>query len=132
MSVQAARVVDERDPHGRPRGVAPTVSSPYPYSGPEELREPVLAALRRVVDPEVAMTIVDVGLVYGVTVTSERLHVLLTMTSAACPVTDVIVDDVGAELDKVAPEVAIDVELAWDPPWTTDRMSPRAKAFMGW
>jgi metal-sulfur cluster biosynthetic enzyme len=106
---------------------------PYPYSGPQELRKPILDALHRVVDPEVAMTIVDVGLVYGVSVTDDRLHVLLTMTSAACPVTDVIVDDVGAELDKVAPPtMAVDVELVWEPPWTTDRMSARAKAFMGW
>jgi len=107
--------------------------SPYPYSGPEPLREPVLAALRRVIDPEIAMTIVDVGLVYGVAVTPERAHVLLTMTSAACPVTDVIVDDVGAELDKVLPaDCALDIELVWEPPWTAERMSERAKAFMGW
>jgi len=119
-----------------PRGVDmddATPASPYPYSGPEPLRAPILAALHRVIDPEVAMTIVDVGLVYGVTVTAERVHVLLTMTSVACPVVDVIVDDVGAELDKVAPpELAVDVELVWEPPWTTDRMSERAKAFMGW
>src|SRR5437867_8474626 len=106
---------------------------PYSYSGPEAMREPILEALHRVVDPEVAMTIVDVGLVYGVTVTADRLHVLLTMTSAACPVTDVIFDDVGAELDHVVPAgMAVDVELVWEPPWTTDRMSARAKAFMGW
>jgi metal-sulfur cluster biosynthetic enzyme len=105
----------------------------YPYAGPEALRQPVLAALRRVVDPEVAMTIVDVGLVYGVTATPERLHVLLTMTSAACPVADVILDDTFAELEAVAPDgMAVDVELVWEPPWTTDRMSGRAKAFMGW
>jgi metal-sulfur cluster biosynthetic enzyme len=111
----------------------PAPQSPCPYTGPEALRAPILAALHRVVDPEVAMTIVDVGLVYGVEVMPGRLHVLLTMTSAACPVTDLIVDDVGAELDKVAPAgMAVDVELVWEPPWTTDRMSARAKAFMGW
>jgi len=106
---------------------------PYPYSGPQAMRRPVEEALQRVVDPEVAMTIVDVGLVYGVAVTDERLHVLLTMTSAACPVTDVIVEEVEAELDKVAPPaMRVDVELVWEPAWAADRMSPRAKAFMGW
>ncbi|KAF1049142.1 metal-sulfur cluster assembly factor [Xylophilus sp.] len=110
-----------------------TCLPPYPYEGPEELRAPVLAALRRVVDPEVALNIVDVGLVYGVAVTAQRLHVRLAMTSAACPVADVIVGDVSAELDRVAPDgAAVDVELVWEPPWTTDRMSDRAKAFMGW
>lgn len=106
---------------------------PFPYSGPPELKAPILAALRRVVDPEVALTIVDVGLVYGVAVVQDRLHVLATMTSAACPVAHIIVQDIEAELDPIAPPgMAIDVELVWEPPWTPERMSPRAKALMGW
>ena len=106
---------------------------PYPYEGPEAMREPIEHALRRVVDPEVALTIVDVGLVYGVAVADDRLHVLLTMTSAACPVTDLIVEDVETELSRVAPPtMRIDVELVWKPVWTTDRMSARGKSFMGW
>jgi len=110
-----------------------TDSSPFPYSGPEELRAPILAALHRVVDPELAMTIIDVGLVYGVDVTAERLHVVMTMTSAACPVTDVIMDDVQEELSKsTAPETVVDVELVWEPAWTPERLSARAKGFMGW
>lgn len=109
------------------------IAALFPYDGPESLRQPIEAALRRVVDPEVAMSIVDVGLVYGVTVTAERLHLLVTMTSAACPVTDVILDDAGAELDRVVPpEMVIDIELVWEPPWSTERMSARAKSFMGW
>ena len=108
-------------------------SEPYPYQGPEALRAPILAALKRVVDPELSLDIADVGLVYGVTVDDDRLHVLLTMTSAACPVTDVILADVEAELERVVPtDFWIEVELAWEPPWTPDRMSPRAKDFMGW
>lgn len=111
----------------------PAAALPFPYSGPDELKAPILTALRRVVDPEIALNIVDVGLVYGVTVTAERLHIVLTMTSAACPVADVIIDDVGMELDRVAPPgMAIDAELAWEPPWTPERMSASAKAFMGW
>ncbi len=105
----------------------------YPYSGPDALRQPIEGALRQVVDPEVAMTIVDVGLVYGVTVTDELVSVVMTMTSAACPVADVIVGDVESELDLVMPpRMKIRVELVWEPAWTTDRMSQRAKAFMGW
>jgi metal-sulfur cluster biosynthetic enzyme len=108
-------------------------AGPYPYEGPESLRQPILEALTRVVDPEVAMSIVDVGLVYGVTVDNEKVHVLLTMTSAACPVTDVIVEEAEGELDRIAPpELAVHVELVWDPPWTMDRMSARARIFMGW
>ena len=106
---------------------------PFPYDGPEALRRPIIDALTRVVDPELAMSIVDVGLIYGVVVTDALLHVLLTMTSAACPVTDLIVEEVETELDRVAPpQLLIKVELVWEPPWTTSQMSDRAKRFMGW
>jgi metal-sulfur cluster biosynthetic enzyme len=108
-------------------------AGPYPYEGPESLRQPILDALTRVVDPEVAMSIVDVGLIYGITVDNEKVHVLLTMTSAACPVTDVILEEAEGELDRIVPpELAVHVELVWDPPWTMDRMSARARLFMGW
>jgi metal-sulfur cluster biosynthetic enzyme len=116
-------------------------TSPFPYDGPDALAGPVLEALTRVVDPEVAMSIVDVGLVYGVRVSDGTMHVRITMTSAACPVVDVIVEEVEDviveevedELDRIAPpDMKIAVELVWEPPWTTDRMSERAKCFMGW
>lgn len=109
------------------------MKTPFPYSGPEALRQPIIEALTRVVDPEVALSIVDVGLIYGVAVDAEKLHVRLTMTSAACPVADVIIDEVEHELDHVAPaELLIEVELVWEPPWSTERMSDRAKLFMHW
>ena len=105
----------------------------YPYAGPEPLRQSIAAALQRVVDPELALSIVDVGLVYGVTVTDVKAHVLLTMTSATCPVTDLIIEDIEAELDRVVPPgMTIEVELTWAPPWSSDRMSESAKRFMGW
>jgi metal-sulfur cluster biosynthetic enzyme len=97
------------------------------------MRKPIDDALRRVVDPEVAMTIVDVGLVVGVAVHERRVHVRVTMTSAACPVTDLIISEIQHELSRVTPaDTQLDVELVWEPPWSTDRMSARAKAFMGW
>jgi metal-sulfur cluster biosynthetic enzyme len=106
---------------------------PYVYSGPQGLRRPIEQALRRVVDPELALTIVDVGLVYAVTVTDRHVQVSITMTSAACPVADVIVAEVEAQLDPVLPaDFSIQVELVWEPPWTTERMTRAAKLFMGW
>ena len=106
---------------------------PFPYEGPEALRRPIENALERVVDPEVAMSIVDVGLVYGVTVTDKLARVRVTMTSAACPVTDLILEEVETELDRVlAPGIALEVQLCWEPPWTPEMMSPRGRLFMGW
>lgn len=105
----------------------------FEFEGDEGLRAPITEALRRVVDPEVALSIVDVGLVYRVRVDGEGAHVLMTMTSAACPVTDVIVEDVQNELDRVLPAaLPLEVEITFDPPWTPERMSQSARRFMRW
>lgn len=114
-------------------GFVSPVSSPFPYAGPPALCGPVVAALKRVVDPEVALSIVDVGLVYGVTITPETARVRLTMTSAACPVADLIIEEVEQELDRVLPAgCSIEVALCWEPPWTPDMMSESARRFMAW
>jgi metal-sulfur cluster biosynthetic enzyme len=103
----------------------------FPYTGPDALRGPIARALASVVDPELALDIVDVGLVYGVAVDDARVHVRLTMTTAACPVTEVIVQDVEDALDRAVPgECRIAVELVWEPAWTVDRLSGRARRFL--
>ena len=90
-------------------------------------------ALGRVVDPEAGVNIVDLGLVYGIELTPTAVRVQMTMTSAACPMAEMIVDNVYAELASVLPEgVVADVELVWDPPWTPDRMSEVARTLFGW
>jgi metal-sulfur cluster biosynthetic enzyme len=105
----------------------------FAYEGPQQLLPTIVQALEKVVDPEVALNIVDVGLVYGVAIADGRMDVRMTMTSAACPVADVIVDDVENALDDaMPPELKIHVEVVWEPPWTQQRMSGRARAFMGW
>jgi metal-sulfur cluster biosynthetic enzyme len=107
--------------------------SPFPYEGPPELLPVIAGALETVVDPEVALDIVNIGLVYGVHVKNGRVDVNVTMTTAACPVADVIVSDIEDVLDRVLdPDLKIHVELVWEPPWTPDCMSARAKSFMGW
>lgn len=108
-------------------------TQPYLYEGPEALRQPVFNALRRVVDPEMAMSIVDVGLIHSVVVADGKVHARVTMTSAACPVADLIVEEMEAALDRaMPPELLIQVELVWEPPWTSERMSDDARRFMGW
>jgi len=117
------------DPASTPAATPP----PFPYEGPATLRQPVVDALTRVVDPEVALSIVDVGLIYGVTITAAQAQVRMTMTSAACPVADLIIEEVENELDRVLPAgCTIAVDLCWEPAWSSDMMSERAKRFMGW
>jgi metal-sulfur cluster biosynthetic enzyme len=95
--------------------------------------ESIRHALLDVVDPEVGMNIVDLGLVYGVEASAERIRVKMTMTSAACPMSDMILEAVRNAIGAAAPGVAdIDVEMVWDPPWTPDMMSESARGRFGW
>jgi metal-sulfur cluster biosynthetic enzyme len=92
-----------------------------------------LKALRRVADPELSVNIVDLGLVYGLEVRPGFARVKLTMTSASCPVTEVIVADVYDALGGLLGEGAdIDVDVVWDPPWGPERMSEKARSALGW
>ena len=95
--------------------------------------EAVREALRAVDDPEAGMNIVDLGLVYLVEVTEGAVHVEMTMTTAACPMTDMIVAQVRDVLERIVPVgMSVDVELVWDPPWTPDKMTGIAKEHFGW
>jgi metal-sulfur cluster biosynthetic enzyme len=93
----------------------------------------VREALRQVEDPEAGMNIVDLGLVYGIEVAAGRVDVEMTMTTAACPMADMIVDQARDAIAGIVPEgTAIDVRLVWDPPWTPDKMTGIAKEHFGW
>ena len=95
--------------------------------------EAVWEALRQVDDPEAGMNIVDLGLVYGVEVTGSAVNVDLTMTTAACPMTDMIVEQARGVVEGIVPQgTAVDIHLVWDPPWTPDRMTGIAKSHFGW
>lgn len=83
--------------------------------------------LAQVKDPELPVSIVDLGLVYEVRVSSTGISVDLTFTSMGCPCTDWIIEDVGARLRPLAPGGVVDVTVVWDPPWTRDRISPTAR-----
>ena len=91
------------------------------------------AVLRGVIDPEVGRNTVDLGLVYGVEISANRVHVDLTMTTPACPMGEMILDDAQQALAALVPaSVEIDLNLVWDPPWSPDKMSEHAREHFGW
>jgi metal-sulfur cluster biosynthetic enzyme len=95
--------------------------------------ETVREALRSVDDPEVGMSIVDLGLVYRIDVAPDRVHVEMTMTTPSCPLGDLISENARRAVGATLPDgVAVDIELVWDPPWTPDRMSETARQTFGW
>lgn len=95
--------------------------------------ETVREALRLVDDAEVGINVVDLGLIYRINVAPERVHIEMTMTSAACPMGDLITDDARQAVEALVPAgVAVDIELVWEPPWAPDLMSDSAKQTFGW
>ena len=95
--------------------------------------EAVREALRFVEDPEAGISIVDLGLVYGLEVQPAAVRVTMTMTTAACPMTETIVDEVREAIAAISPpDTRVEVELVWDPPWTPDRMTGIAREQFGW
>lgn len=95
--------------------------------------EAVRDALRAVDDPEVGMNIVDLGLVYHIDLVPPGIEVTMTMTTPACPMGGMILDEAREALQALLPEGAeADVRLVWEPPWTPDMMSARAKETFGW
>ena len=82
-------------------------------------------------DPEVPLSIVDMGLIYGIDVTANNdVNIKMTMTTKGCPLHETMVDDVKRYAKKVSGVNNVDVEIVWDPPWTMDKMSDEAKAKM--
>jgi metal-sulfur cluster biosynthetic enzyme len=84
--------------------------------------EDVLEALRDVVDPELGINVVDLGLVYGVALGEDGAATIdMTLTSAACPLTDVIEDQAAASLEGIVPGFRIN--WVWMPPWGPDKIT---------
>ena len=104
----------------------PTTDPPTPD------RSVVEQALSQVVDPEVGLAITDLGLVRRIELASGRCDVTLTMTSASCPLGGLIVDEATQALrDALGCEVACQVQIELDPPWTPEAMSASARARFG-
>lgn len=84
-------------------------------------------ALGRVTDPEYALSIVDLGLVYDVRVADGAVRVTVTFTSIGCPAMDMILEDAGAAIRAVPGVRDVRLEVVWTPPWTRDRVSARGR-----
>lgn len=91
------------------------------------------SALNAVIDPEVGMNIVDLGLLYALRIGPDRVEADITMTTPTCPMGSMIVDEVRRVLGAAVPAgTAVVVNLVWEPPWDSSRMSERARKHFGW
>jgi metal-sulfur cluster biosynthetic enzyme len=113
---------------GEQGGQAPAASADGDV---DALREQVLDALRHVHDPELGINIVDLGLVYGVDIDDDTVHITYTLTTMGCPIGPMIEAEIKQFLSGVAGIENVDAEMVLRPPWTPEMMSDEAKAALG-
>jgi metal-sulfur cluster biosynthetic enzyme len=101
-----------------------------PQSIDPEFREQAIEALKNVSDPELGVNIVDLGLIYDLAFDEEHdaLVISMTLTSAGCPLTDVIENDIAEALDGLV--TAFRINWVWMPPWTPERITDDGRDMM--
>ncbi len=98
----------------------------------EDMKESILGALENVIDPELGIDIVNLGLVYDVDLNDEGLATItMTLTSMGCPLGPVIVDQVKTALSELPEVKDVEVNIVWQPAWSKDMMSRYAKMALG-
>lgn len=94
--------------------------------------ETIWSTLATILDPEFGLNIVDMGLVYDVTVDGANVTVAMTLTTPSCPAGDMIFDGARAALGALPGIGEVRINLVWDPAWTPDMLTDEARRFLGW
>lgn len=96
-------------------------------------REQIATALREVIDPEVGLNILDLGLVYRVEVDLPRVTVQMTMTTPACPLGPYLTTQVQDALRRHLPQAGdVQVDIVWEPAWSPELISDEGRRQLGW
>lgn len=98
----------------------------------ESIKEKALESLENVIDPELGLDIVNLGLIYGIDVDEDnQVTVTMTLTAMGCPLSATIEADVKRALSMVEEIDDAEVNIVWNPPWSMDKMSRYAKIALG-
>ncbi|MBE2909074.1 metal-sulfur cluster assembly factor [Anoxybacillus flavithermus] len=95
------------------------------------MKEKIIEQLRYVIDPELGINVVDLGLIYDISVNEGNVSILMTLTTPGCPLHDSIVSGVKRALLDIEGIKDVDVQITWNPPWTPERMSEEALRQLG-
>lgn len=87
----------------------------------------IWSVLGSVTDPEMPVSIVDLGMVYGVRVSNGAVEIDMTFTAIACPAIDMLIDDVRAAAKSLSGVDSVKVNVVWNPPWTKSRLTAQGK-----
>ncbi len=110
---------------------AASFSAPEPAAG-KDLEADIVLALRQVYDPEIPVNVYDLGLIYDIQVDADgQVFIKMTLTAPNCPIADEVVMQVREAVADVPGVKDVQVDLVFEPEWTTDRMSEEAKLELG-
>ena len=98
----------------------------------QEKCDEALAALHHVIDPEIGLNIVDLGLLYQIDFdeANKIIFISMTLTTQFCPMGDSIRGNAGKAMQHAFPEYTIDIDLVFDPPWSSERISEQGRKFL--
>ncbi len=93
----------------------------------------IIEILKNVIDPELMVNIIDLGLVYGVTYdeSNQWIDVDLTLTSPGCPMGGIIIEDAQMSIEDEYPKFRVKINLVWEPEWSPEKLSEEGKAALG-
>ena len=97
-----------------------------------QLKEKIVRSIKTVFDPEIPVDVYELGLIYEIKILDDNnVHVLMTLTSPSCPAAESIPSDVRNRVEMIKEINEVEVEITFDPPYTTDLMSEEAKLELG-
>lgn len=96
--------------------------------------ENVKELLREVIDPELMVNIIDLGLVYGIAAdeSTQKIDIDLTLTSRGCPMGDMIIEDITQKITSNYPDHQVEVHLVWEPAWSMEKLTEQGKIELGY
>ena len=92
-----------------------------------DLKEKVIAEIKKIYDPEIPVNIYELGLIYDISIKDKDVSVKMTLTSPNCPVAESLPKEVKDSILEIKEVNNVDLDLVWDPPWNKSMMSEAAK-----
>ncbi|KRN33177.1 metal-sulfur cluster assembly factor [Liquorilactobacillus mali] len=98
----------------------------------EDVKDEIIEKLENVIDPELGVDIVNLGLIYEIDLDSAgSCEIKMTLTTMGCPLTDVLAEMIERELQPIAEVKQVNINFVWEPAWTIDKMTRYAKMALG-
>ncbi|MCK5907628.1 MAG: metal-sulfur cluster assembly factor [Flavobacteriales bacterium] len=95
------------------------------------MEDKIYELLKTVIDPEVDVNVVDLGLIYDIKIDGNDIIVVMTLSTPGCPLGDTIMENISEVIVANIPDVKVDVQLVWEPTWTPELISPAGKEVLG-